>query len=82
MEDKIKLKKVEASLSNERTFLSYIRTSAAVLVLACALFKFFDDKTIIYLGYVVLIMGLLIFLLGLYRFVQERRRIAKFVVEV
>lgn len=76
MEDTTKLKKIEASLSNERTILSYIRTSAAVLVLAFAMFKFFEEKTIIYLGYVVLTIGILIFLLGVYRFIKERQRIA------
>ncbi len=74
--DKIKLKKLEAMLSNERTLLSYIRTSSAVLVLAVAMFKFFEDKTIIYLGFVVLVLGILIFILGLIRFFQERGRIA------
>jgi uncharacterized membrane protein YidH (DUF202 family) len=73
--DKVKLKKLEAHLSNERTLLSYIRTASAVLVLAVAMFKFFEEKIIMYAGFGVLVLGLLIFLLGLYRFFQERNRI-------
>lgn len=75
MDDKIKLKKLEAKLSNERTLLSYIRTSSAVLVLAFAMFKFFEEKIIIQLGAAVLIFGLAILILGWYRFFQERKRI-------
>ncbi|MDQ3076506.1 MAG: DUF202 domain-containing protein [bacterium] len=73
--DKIKLKKLEALLSNERTLLSYIRTAAAVLVLAVAMFKFFEEKAIIYVGFAVLGAGILIFILGIYRFFQEKERI-------
>ncbi len=73
--DKIKLSRLEAHLSNERTLLSYTRTAASVLVLAVALFKFFEEKTVIYLGYGVLFFGLIIIILGIYRFFQERKRI-------
>ncbi|MCC2631117.1 MAG: hypothetical protein K0S38_926 [Candidatus Paceibacter sp.] len=73
--DKVKLKKLEAHLSNERTFLSYIRTASAVLVLAVAMLRFFEDKTVIYLGFAVLALGLAVFALGVYRFFQERNRI-------
>jgi uncharacterized membrane protein YidH (DUF202 family) len=79
--DKVKLKKLEAQLSNERTLLSYIRTASAVLVLAVALFKFFEDKRIIYLGFGVLALGLAVFILGLYRFLQERKRISGMSIE-
>ena len=74
-EKEIHLKKREFYLSNERTFLSYIRTSASVLVLAVALFKFFSDSTIIALGIFCLVVGFLIVGLGLYRFISEKQRI-------
>jgi putative membrane protein len=77
MEENIKLKKLEAYLSNERTLLSYIRTASTVIVLAVAMFKFFESKIIIQLGFAVLIIGLIIFVLGIYRFIQQRRRIRK-----
>jgi uncharacterized membrane protein YidH (DUF202 family) len=73
--DKKNLHKLEAHLSNERTLLSYIRTSSAVLVLSVALFKFFEDRTVIMLGFFTLIFGACILILGIYRFFQERRRI-------
>jgi uncharacterized membrane protein YidH (DUF202 family) len=74
-EKEINIKKREFYLSNERTFLSYIRTSASVLVLAVALFKFFTDSAIIALGVVCLIVGCLVVALGLYRFLSEKNRI-------
>ena len=77
MEDKIKLKKLEAHLANERTFLSYTRTTASVVVLAVALIKFFEEKIVIYIGFVVLIVGILILILGIYRYFQERKHIAR-----
>lgn len=73
----IEIKKREFLLSSERTFLSYIRTSASVLVLSVALFKFFENKVIIYIGYFCLVLGFLIVALGLYRYSEERKRIKR-----
>lgn len=74
-EKEINIKKREFYLSNERTLLSYIRTSASVLVLAVALFKFFTDSTIIALGVLCLVVGCIVIILGLYRFLSEKNRI-------
>ncbi|MES2436771.1 MAG: DUF202 domain-containing protein [Patescibacteria group bacterium] len=75
MSDTTKLTKVEAYLSNERTLLSYMRTAASVAVLAVAMFKFFEDEWVIYLGFAVLLLGVGVFVLGTYRFIQGRKRI-------
>ena len=76
MEKEIQYEKIKAHLSNERTLLSYTRTAASVLVLAVALFKFFNDSTVVMLGYICLGVGAIITILGIYRFFQERKRIA------
>jgi putative membrane protein len=69
------LEKLQAHYANERTLLSYVRTSASVLVLAVALLRFFDNRTISYLGWVTLIAGIVILIVGLQRYSQERKRI-------
>jgi putative membrane protein len=75
VEPKIKLKKLEASLSNERTMLSYTRTAMSVLVLAVAMLKFFTDDTMIILGWAAVVFGVAILGLGIVRYIQERKRI-------
>jgi len=81
MSDADQLEKLQAHYSNERTLLSYIRTSASVLVLAVALLRFFESKTIIYLGWASLAAGSFIMIVGLQRYLQERKRINKHIVE-
>ncbi len=75
MQDKEKLEKLKAYYSNERTLLSYIRTSTSVLVLAVALLKFFNAKYIVYLGFFILSIGILILILGIHRYFQEKSTI-------
>lgn len=75
MDTKEKLAKKETELSNERTFLAYTRTASSILVLAVALFKFFESKLIVSLGIVAGIVGLAILILGIVRYFQEKRRI-------
>jgi uncharacterized membrane protein YidH (DUF202 family) len=69
------LDKLQAHYSNERTLLSYIRTSASVLVLAVALLRFFTERTVITLGWVSLAIGIVILAIGLQRYYVERARI-------
>ncbi|MFA6426870.1 MAG: DUF202 domain-containing protein [Candidatus Magasanikbacteria bacterium] len=73
----LKLEKKRSLHSNERTFLSYVRTSMSVLVLAVALFKFFETRLIIYIGWFVLVGGIVILLIGVYRYYQEKRDIGE-----
>ncbi|HYC79773.1 MAG TPA: DUF202 domain-containing protein [Candidatus Binatia bacterium] len=70
-----KLEKLQAHYSNERTLLSYTRTAASVLVLAVALLRFFDNRNVIYLGWLCLGIGLVIQGVGVVRYFQERKRI-------
>jgi putative membrane protein len=66
---------LQAHYSNERTFLSYIRTSTSVLVLAVALMRFFDNKAVIFLGWFTLAIGIVILAVGLKRYMAEKNRI-------
>jgi uncharacterized membrane protein YidH (DUF202 family) len=75
MEKEIKLKKKELHLANERTFLSYVRTAASIFVLAIALIRFFDNRFLIILGFLFVLIGAFIFVLGAYRYHQERKQI-------
>lgn len=75
MEHPKKLDKIEASLANERTLLAYIRTSASAIVLAAALFKFFQNKLIMASAIVSAVAGITILILGIYRYIAEQRRI-------
>lgn len=72
------LDKTRTHYSNERTLLSYVRTSMSVLVLAVAMMRFFENRSVIYTGWVLLGAGIFILLLGAYRFWQEREHIKKY----
>ncbi|OGH08313.1 MAG: hypothetical protein A2171_03010 [Candidatus Levybacteria bacterium RBG_13_35_9] len=55
-------------LSNESTFLAYIRTSLALLAAGATLFHFFAEDYIQLLGMALIIIGLTVFILGYKRF--------------
>ncbi|MBL8030208.1 MAG: DUF202 domain-containing protein [Candidatus Doudnabacteria bacterium] len=66
------LEKLRSHYANERTLLSYIRTSASLFVLAVALLKFFYDATFKVFGWSCLILGGIILFFGVYRYFKER----------
>jgi uncharacterized membrane protein YidH (DUF202 family) len=73
----LEFEKKKFHLSNERTFLSYVRTSASVLVLSLALYRFFESTVAMVLATVCLVIGFLIIALGVYRFFSEKGRITE-----
>lgn len=62
-------------MANERTLLTYARTSLYLVVGGVALLKveqFENTKTI---GVIILVLSLLLFLFGVYRYIRLRKRI-------
>ncbi len=62
-------------MANERTLLTYARTSLYLVVGGVALLKveqFEKTKTI---GVIILVLSLLLFLFGVYRYIRLRKRI-------
>jgi len=55
-------------LANERTLLSYIRSSLYLLIGGLALLKIEDFERIDYLGYLSLLLTVLFLIIGIYRF--------------
>jgi len=65
-------------LANERTFLAYIRTSLALLVGGAMALKLLDDDPLlISFAWFAVVIGMMILVLGSYRFIHVRRRITK-----
>ncbi|MBS4538754.1 DUF202 domain-containing protein [Clostridium sp. D2Q-11] len=64
-------------LANERTFLAYIRTSLNVLAAGISFIKLFKFLPIQILGYILVPLGLIIFIIGLYRFLKINKNIHK-----
>jgi putative membrane protein len=63
-------------LANERTLLAYIRTALAFLVLGGSLIKFFHDDTLLVTsGIISMVAGIIIFIIGLIRFFQIKKKI-------
>jgi putative membrane protein len=67
MRDKLALERTQ--LANERTFLAYIRTSLSLIAAAAVLFQFFSKVgAYVALGWVLAGAGILVLLVGIYRF--------------
>ncbi len=66
-------------LANESTFLAYIRTSLTIAVVGVTLFQLSSNHpTFQYIGIVLALSGLYIFLVGSVRTVMMRNKINKF----
>ena len=66
-------------LTNEATYLAYIRTSLTVIVVGVTLFKISVDNIVFqYIGIILALAGLLIFIIGSSKAVQMRNKINKF----
>ena len=63
-------------LANERTLLSYIRTSLGGAAVGGSLLKFFDSKAAAWTGVLFLIAAIITATIGLLRFNSVRRRLA------
>lgn len=64
-------------LSNESTFLAYIRTSLAVIAAGGTLIHFFSENYIDLLGVLLVISGIFILLWGYIRFKRMDKEIKK-----
>jgi putative membrane protein len=64
-------------LANERTLLAYIRTSLALLAASITLLKFFTSNGMHLLGYTLLPVGVLTFIVGFMNFNDVRVRVAE-----
>ena len=62
-------------LANERTLLAYIRTFFSATILAVVLFKFFIDKSTMYLSVIFFILGIVFLFVGIFYFIVRRRRL-------
>lgn len=65
-------------LSNERTFLTYIRTGLYFLLGAGAMLKLVEFQEIRWLGWVSLGISSILFLVGIFRFVLLKRQMRRF----
>jgi len=66
-------------LANERSFLAYIRTTFTMIITGLSLIKFFDSFTAIILGWIFIITGVLLGILGAIRYLRFRKNINKVV---
>ena len=62
-------------LANERTFLAYFRTSLALLAGGVTILRLDAFQDVRWLGYVMLLLAPLVFLVGLWRLFSVKRRI-------
>ncbi len=66
-------------LTNEATYLAYIRTSLTIIVIGVTLFKIFTDNVLLqYLGIILAISGLLVLIIGSLKTIEMRKKINKF----
>ncbi len=65
-------------LANERTLLSYIRSSLYLLIGGIALIQLEGFESIKFLGYVSLSLTVLLFVIGVYRFRRLSRLLMKY----
>ncbi len=66
---------VRTHLANERTLLAYVRTALAFIATGAGMIHFFLSQILRYTGWLFLVSGSSIFLMGAIRFVTVKRRI-------
>jgi putative membrane protein len=70
-------------LANERTFLAYVRTGLALLGAAAVLFQFFTEVDAnIAIAWILAICGLLVLVIGLFRFNSVRAELNAYAEEI
>ena len=69
-------------LANERTLLSYIRSSLYLLIGGIALIQLEGFESIHFLGYVSLVLTVLFLLIGIQRFYKLNRRLKNFYEQI
>lgn len=64
-------------LANHRTFLSYLRSSAAILVAGAGLMKFIQSPTWVLIGKVCIILSPILLIAGFIDYILTRKLIKK-----
>lgn len=59
-------------LANERTFLSFIRTSLTLFIVAFTLIKFLDNQLFEFIGWLFVGIGIATFFVGLVRYIRMK----------
>lgn len=72
---KLKLEEETALLANERTLLSYVRTTFSALILGFALIQFSDQDSMLRLGVATIIGGFILGLIGLIEYKMHNTKI-------
>lgn len=65
-------------LANERTFFSFLRTSLYMILAGIALLEIQGFDQMKWLGFVSISFSVIIFIIGIYRFVRLDRKLKKF----
>jgi putative membrane protein len=68
---------IRTHLANERTLLAYVRTALAFVAAGAGMIHFFLSPVLRSAGWLLLVCGCMIFLVGAGRFMRMRRRIGK-----
>lgn len=69
-------------LANERTLLSYLRTSLYLLLGGVALLGLKDFQDLKFLGYIALSLSALLIIVGTVRFIQLKKQLERFYVPI
>lgn len=76
--NKIRLEEESALLANERTLLSYIRTTFSALILGFALIQLSsNNRALLNIGVITIVGGIVLGLIGLIEYRLHKRRIRK-----
>lgn len=60
-------------LANERTFLAWIRTALSVIGAGIGLIKLFEMEPFYTIGYIMIPLGMVIFVWGAYKFLKMKK---------
>lgn len=65
-------------LANERTFLAYFRTFVVFVSSGFVILKVDALENLIFLGYAFIVMGAVLLIIGIMRFLYVKRRMARY----
>lgn len=62
-------------MANERTLLAYVRTFLSFIVAGVSLIQFFNVASFVLLGYLLIPVGVIIMVIGVFRFRKAKREL-------
>ena len=68
---------VRTALANERTLLSYVRTTLALVIAGATVLEFFEGRYMKLLGFVMMLGGVVTVAIGVWRYRTLRRRVVR-----